>query len=208
MKVLAVVGSPRKGGNTDVLVDRISQGARANGAEVEKVFLNDLDLRPCQACDACQTKNLYKGCVLKDDMPTVHRSLRECDALIIGTPVYWFGPSAQTKIFLDRWYCLVVPGEKTPDYALKGKRVALAITYGDVDPFTAGAANVYATIRDAATFAGAKIVGVAYGTGAEKGSIAGNQAAMEAAYELGRRLCLSGGGGLSPEGDGAKVTGA
>lgn len=188
MKLLAVVGSPRKGGNTDILVDRMIEGAKTRGAEVEKVYLNDLSIRPCQGCDGCMKKNA-KGCILKDDMIPLHESLKACDALIIGTPVYWFSLSAQTKLFMDRWYCLVVPGTKGPEYYIKGKRFAVAMAYGDTNLTTSGGANALGTFRDAAAFSGLDFVGIVHGTAGAKGDIASNRALLDEAYELGKKLC-------------------
>ena len=186
MKVLAFVGSPRKGGNTDVLMDRIIEGSRERGAEVEKIYLNDLNVRMCQACDSCR-KHIEDPCVLKDDMVEVHDKLRACDAFVVGTPIYYFGPSAQTKAFLDRWYALA--GAEGEGHSLKGKRMALALAYADPNPFCSGAMNAYNIFRDAAAWVGVDLVGVVYGTGWKPGEISGNAALMEEAVALGRRLC-------------------
>jgi len=186
MKVLAFVGSPRKGGNTDVLVDRIMEGARERGAEVEKIYLNELNVRMCQACDGCR-KHIEDPCVLGDDMVAVHEKLRACDAFVVGTPIYYFGPSAQAKVFLDRWYALA--GAEGEGHRLKGKRMALALAYADPNPFCSGAMNAYNIFRDAAAWVGTELVGVVYGTAWERGEIAGNAALMEEAVALGRKLC-------------------
>jgi len=187
MKILAVVGSPRRKGNTDALVERILEGAQNQGADTEKIYLNDLTLRGCQACNLCR-RDIDDPCVLDDDMPAVHEKLRGSDALIIGTPIYYFGPSAQTKLFLDRWYALA--GQEGQGHAMKDKRIALALAYADPDPFSSGAANAYAIFRDAARWVGAPLVGVVHGTADKKGEITGNAALMDEAVELGRKLVL------------------
>lgn len=182
MRILAVIGSPRKGGNSDMLVDAMIRGAEEQGAEVEKVYLNDLYLRGCQACDACRG-DVDDPCVSDDDMPAVHEKLRVCEALIIGTPIYYFGPSAQTKLFLDRWYALA--GREGQPHAMRGKRIAIAFSYADPDPFTSGAHRI---LRDSANWVGAQIVGTVYGTADAKGEIVQNKMVMEQAVELGRGL--------------------
>jgi multimeric flavodoxin WrbA len=101
--VLGIVGSPRKRGNTDTLVDTILSSAHEMGAEVEKVFLAELDISPCKACDACQRG---KSCVYNDDMDDIVGKMIDSDIWVIGTPVYWWGPSAILKAFIDRWYGL------------------------------------------------------------------------------------------------------
>ena len=168
------------------MVDAIIRGAKEMGAEAEKVYLNDLHLRGCQACSACRG-DVDDPCVLDDDMPAVHQKVRACDALIIGTPIYYFGPSAQTKLFLDRWYAPA--GREGQPHAMKGKRMAIALSYADPDPFVSGAANAHRILRDSANWVGARIVGTVYGTADAKAEIAQNRAIMEQAAELGRRLC-------------------
>jgi len=120
-KILGIVGSPRRNGNTEVLVDEVLKGAEEAGAQVEKVILNELDIRPCQACNNC-----YKTgkCTHDDDMTELFDKMEKADAWVLGTPVYWFGPTAQFKVFIDRWYH---PRHKK----FKGKRVILVIPLGD-----------------------------------------------------------------------------
>jgi len=186
MKVLAVVGSPREGGNSDTLADAILRGAAKVGGEVAKIRLNDLQIRGCQACDSCRGAP-EDECVLDDDMAgVVHPKLRACDAFVIATPIYYFGPSAQTKLFVDRWYAL--GGQEGEPHALRGKRVAVALAYADPDPFSSGAANAMAIFRDAIRWVEAKLVGVVYGSAEAAGEIAQNEAVIQQARELGGRL--------------------
>ena len=99
MKVLGLVGSPRKGGNTDTLVDRVLEGAKGNKAEVEKVYLRDLDIHPCQGAFSCEAR---KRCVLSDDMQPLYQKLHQADGMVIGTPVYVGNASGPLVNFLDR----------------------------------------------------------------------------------------------------------
>ena len=100
-RVLGVVGSPRRGSNTEILVDKVLAGAEDAGAQTKKVILSSLDVKPCRACDACQKTG---QCVQKDDFPSLLEEMQRCDVWVLGTPVYWWGPTAQFKAFLDRWY--------------------------------------------------------------------------------------------------------
>ena len=182
-QVLVILGSPRKKGNSFTLAARISRGAKAAGAEVETVFLQALDISPCRGCDTCQ-KDSSKGCAIKDDMQEIYPKLIRADAWVIASPVYWFTMSAQTKIFMDRCYAL-------PAYARNpfvGKRIAIAMSYGDVDPVRSGCVNALRTFQDAYRYAGAKIVGMVYGSALKAGEIADNEALMREAEELGKRL--------------------
>ena len=118
--VLGVVGSPRREGNTDFLVEAILTGAQKAGALTEKINLNNLEIRPCQACNACQKTGT---CVHKDDMPMLLEKMHRSQVWALGTPVYWWGPTAQFKAFVDRWY-----GAKQVNFS--EKRVILAIPLG------------------------------------------------------------------------------
>lgn len=182
-KVLIVMGSPRKGGNSATLAEQVAEGARAAGADVEVYRLHDMDIRPCRACDACH-KGEKRACVVDDDMQVLYPKLREADALVIASPVYWFTVSAQTKLFMDRWYALEGPQGN----ALAGKRVGIVLSYGDSDPFNSGAVNALRTFQDAFRYIGASIEGAVYGTGNKPGDVKESQALMDRAYRLGELL--------------------
>jgi multimeric flavodoxin WrbA len=182
-KILVFMGSPRKEGNSAILARQVAAGAEAAGARVETFCLHDLDIKPCDACDVCRDKT-ETDCILSDDLLEVFPKLRQADGIVIASPVYWFTVSAQTKLFMDRWYALGGP----EGYALKGKRFGLVLTYADEDPFTSGAVNALRTFQDALNFIGAKIVGMVYGSAWEAGKIRENREVMAKAYELGKKM--------------------
>jgi len=182
-QVLVILGSPRKKGNSSALAARISRGAKSAGAEVETVFLQALKISPCRGCDTCKKQD-SKGCAIKDDMQEIYPKLVAADAWVIASPVYWFTMSAQTKIFMDRCYALTAYAENP----FVGKRIAIAMSYGDVDPFRSGCVNALRTFQDAYRYTGSKIVGMVYGSAIEVGEIADNKALMQEAEELGKRL--------------------
>ena len=103
LKVVGIVGSPRKGMNTDTLVTKVLEGALSGGAETEKIYLNDLEIKPCQACDRSPAPDY---CFYKDGMEIIYNLLETADALVIGTPAYYGSVSAQLKLLLDRSNCL------------------------------------------------------------------------------------------------------
>lgn len=183
-KILVVVGSPREKGNSATLARQVEAGAKSQGAEVESFRLHDMDLRPCTACESCR-KELATGCVIDDDMQILYPKLRGADGMVIATPTYWFTVSAQTKMFMDRWYAF---GGNEEYAALTGKRIGIVMTYADLDPFVSGAVNALRTFQDAFNYVGAQIVGMVYGSASEAGEIARNEDLMERAYELGRQL--------------------
>jgi len=182
-QVLVILGSPRKKGNSSTLATRISRGAKSAGAKVETVFLQALKISPCRGCDTCQ-KHHSKGCAIKDDMQKIYPKLIKADAWVIASPVYWFTMSAQTKIFMDRCYAL-------PAYAknpFAGKRIAIAMSYGDADPVRSGCVNALRTFQDAFRYTRSRIVGMVYGSAMKAGEIANNEALMREAEELGKLL--------------------
>lgn len=135
-KILILSSSPKKDGNTATLVDWFCQGARAQGAQcevVETAFLKYKSLG-CTSCRACQKLEQY-GCVVPDDGQVVLRKMIDADALVMATPLYFFGPSAQLKIIFDRMFSLYkwdndAGTMKTP---LKGKTcVVLASAFEDI----------------------------------------------------------------------------
>jgi multimeric flavodoxin WrbA len=182
-RIVIVKGSPRRGGNSAALAEEVATGAREAGAHVESFSLHELDIRPCDACDGCQGEP-YGGCIIDDDMQLLYPRLREADALVIASPIYWFTVSAQTKLFMDRCYGLI--GEN--GWSLRGKEIGIILTYGDSDPYNSGAVNAIRTFQDAFRYVGAKIAGLVYGSASDPGEIRRNETVMREAYELGKRL--------------------
>ncbi len=128
MRILALVGSPRKGGNTDILVEEIFRGARTNGHSTEKLRLYDYDILPCIDCRSCKRSESGYNCALSDGMREIYPKLEAADIIIFGTPIYWYGPTAKMKLLIDRLRpyiaskrlsgkkgILVVPSEEGPD---------------------------------------------------------------------------------------------
>lgn len=100
MKLLVVLGSPRKNGNSETLARKVADGLEAGGGKVEYIRLNDLNIRPCQGCGGCEKTG---DCVLKDDLTPIFKVVDEADRILLVSPVYFYGLSAQCKIFGDRF---------------------------------------------------------------------------------------------------------
>ena len=182
-RVLGLLGSPRKKGNSAALAAAAARGAESAGAEVETIYLNGLKISPCQACGSCR-KAERSGCAQDDDMQVLYPKIMAADAFIIASPVYWFSMSAQTKLFMDRWYMF-----GAEDYrALTGKRAAVVMSYGDEDPFMSGCVNALRSFQDAFRYVGIEPVGFVYGTGGETGKPTAENRLMTKAQALGRRL--------------------
>ncbi|MDD5399366.1 MAG: flavodoxin family protein [Dehalococcoidia bacterium] len=106
MKLLCISGSPRRGGNTDRLLNEAIIGAAGMGAQIKHIVLADLDIAPCAHCDGCiQTGG---RCVIEDDMQQIHADIREYDRFILASPIYFMGLTAQVKAMIDRCQALWV----------------------------------------------------------------------------------------------------
>jgi len=182
-KIIVVVGSPRKHGNSATLAEQVVAGAEAGGADVESFQLHEMGISPCTACDSCRDESA-KDCVIDDQMKSLYPKLREADALVIASPIYWFTVSAQTKLFMDRCYALGGP----EGHGLKGKQIGIVLTYADPDPFTSGAVNALRTLQDGFRYIGAHIVGMVYGSAWKAGEVRNDKDLMAKAYQLGEKL--------------------
>jgi NAD(P)H-dependent FMN reductase len=103
IEIVGLVGSPRVGMNTDTLVSRALAGAGDSGAHVRKVYLNDLQIKPCQACAAAPATGF---CIYHDGMDVIYGLLESVDGLIVGSPAYYGSISSQLKLVVDRANCL------------------------------------------------------------------------------------------------------
>ncbi len=135
MKVLGLIGSPRKDGNTEKLVNAILEGAAEKGAEIKIYHLAGMDLKPCKGCMSCK---LEGKCIIDDDMQELYKEILSADAIVLGSPIYMWEITALTKTIVDRLIALTCwqPCAK-PEYPnlLRIKtRLVLAYTYGNPDP--------------------------------------------------------------------------
>lgn len=128
MKLCVVIGSGKVGGNTEQLADAFIRGAQEAGHEAVKLHLGKLKVGPCLGCNACKTEG---SCVQRDDFPTFLEAFLACDALVLTTPLYFWGISAQLKAVIDRLYSI---GEKDPKgyyFLYPKKKCAMLCTGAD-----------------------------------------------------------------------------
>ncbi len=123
-KIVVVNGSPRKNGNTETLVDAFIEGAKGSGNIVTKFNVGRMKINGCTDCQYCFS-HLGK-CIQKDDMQEIYSALYSADMLVLASPVYWHGMTAQLKSMLDRMY---VSGSKPMPIT----DAALLVVYGDTD---------------------------------------------------------------------------
>ncbi|MCL2843307.1 MAG: flavodoxin family protein [Oscillospiraceae bacterium] len=128
MKIIAINGSPRKNWNTHILLEKCLEGARETGAETELIHLYDMNFKGCTSCFACQRKDvILDKCAMVDDLTPVLQKIRMCDALILGSPIYFSSITGEMQSCLERLlypYC---------SYELKpssfGKKIKTAFIY-------------------------------------------------------------------------------
>ncbi|MFC2078765.1 flavodoxin family protein [Candidatus Bipolaricaulota bacterium] len=178
--VLGFVGSPRKGGNTETLLDEALRGARDEGAKTEKIRLSELSIKPCLGCFEC----LERGqCIQEDDFAVLREKMLESSRWILGTPVYFFAPSGQLKTFIDRW--ISIPRDLT-----EGKKVHGVVVLEDTTTETARTTveMLDQTVRERRmTFSGAVVAPHLLNVGdAQK-----HTEYLEAAYNAGRDVVTS-----------------
>jgi multimeric flavodoxin WrbA len=185
VRILAIVGSPRKGGNTEILVSKIAAGAGGAGAQVEMVGLGDLRIRECDGCHAC-----WRGrpCSKDDDMRLLYPKIAGSDTIVFGTPVYWYGPTALMKAFIDRF---VYFNSEANRPMVRGKRAAVAVVLEETHEQTwrpvmefFEKSLAYLEMKPAGTI-------VVPGVG-KKGEILRHPECLEEAYRLGTALATSG----------------
>lgn len=134
MKIICLLGSPRKNGNSATVAARLMARAAELGAEVETICLNELHYRGCQACYAC--KNGAEDCVVQDDLTPVLEKVREADAVVLASSVYYGEVTAQLKGFIDRTFCYLKPEYYArPDCSRlnPGKGMAMILIQGHPD---------------------------------------------------------------------------
>ena len=183
MKIVVFQGSPRREGNTDILLSETLR-AVSNGNEIILFTLNDMNIRPCQNCGGCDETG---GCVLTDDMDNVYSAIREADRIIVASPIFFFGLSAQTKIMVDRcqaFWCEKYLLKKTVPSGPYGRKGLLLLVGGmkkDTGIQCAGA-TATAFFR---TISVQEHETLSYLSTDRKGAILDNPKALKDAYEAG-----------------------
>ena len=183
MQILGIVGSPRWQGNTHILVSKILDGAKDAGATVELLFLGGMTIRECDGCHACWKG---KGCSKNDDMSELYEKIIASDALVFGTPVYWYGPTALLKGFVDRFSYFNCPENRAK---IRGKSAVIAIPYEEKSPENAKLLLTF--FEKSIAYLEMHLVGMVIVPGVyEKGEILKKRESLAKGYELGRSLVM------------------
>ncbi len=176
-RVLGIVGSPRRGGNTELMVDEVLAGAKEAGAEIHKLILNEMNIGHCQGCNGCSNEG---QCKHKDDMQIINEEMKKSTAFVYGTPIYYWGPTSIFKTFSDRLLATSRLGY------IKGKKLAFVIPLGGSEPV---ARHTVGMLTDAGNYRGAVIVGKVVSPGTlDLGEIKQKPGKLKEAFELGKKL--------------------
>lgn len=176
-KVLILSGSPRKGGNSDLLCDEFVRGAQESGHEVEKIRVAEKKIHPCSACYFCREHG--GECVHRDDMAEVLQKMIDADVIVLASPVYFYSIDAQLKAVIDRTVARWLE--------VKNKEFYYIVTMADED--TASADTTLACLRGYADCVnGAVEKGVVIGSGVYQPGRVKNTPAMHRAYKMGKNV--------------------
>ena len=186
MQVLGIMASPRRGSNTEMLLDRVLAGAAASGAKVETVVAVDLDISPCLEIYACEAAG---ECAIADDMQAIYHQIEAADVVVLASPIFFYGLTAQAKAIVDRCQAMWFRTHRLGRPVGHGRRrrgalVCVGATRGRrlFDGATLTARYFFDAIGADYT-ADLLVRGID-----EKGAIASRPDVLGQAFELGRRL--------------------
>lgn len=175
-KVLILSGSPRKGGNSDLLCDEFMRGASEAGHQVEKIRVQEKKVGYCLGCYACKDTGI---CAIKDDMAEIMQKMIDCDVLVLASPVYFYSIDAQLKAVIDRTVCRWTE--------VKGKEMYYIMTAADGE--RSSMETTLACFRGYADCVeGAVERGIIYGTGVYQAGEVKDKEVMRETYEMGKAV--------------------
>ena len=194
LKVLGLAGSPRRQGNTELLLDQVLAGAASKGAQTDKVILSRMEIAPCKACDTCFETG---RCVQQDDYQLLYPKLIKAERIVLAAPLFFTGVPAQAKAFIDRCQCFwarkyVLKKPLPPtDTGLERQGFLISTAGGPKTGFRCAvrAVKAFLDTLDAQYGGELSFPGVD-----EKGAILNHPTALEEAFVLGKNLATPGEG--------------
>jgi multimeric flavodoxin WrbA len=190
VRVLGLFGSPRRGGNTEILLEEALRGAEKEGAKVERLYLSDFTITPCKECHGCDETG---NCIILDDMEKIYPKLLEADVVILASPIFFYGVTAWTKALIDRSQALWVRKYllKEPSLGKEGKkRKGFFISLGATKGQKVFEGSIL-TVKYFFDVLNAEYAGDLLFRGVEaKGDILKHPEALQQAFEAGRKLVL------------------
>ena len=200
MKIMAFIGSPRKGSNVDTLIDKVIEGAKSKiNAEVEKIYLYEANIKNCTGCLACTAFKGGQECPLKDDMAGILQRMIKADLLIFGSPNHVHSMSAA----LTNLFCRMQPLIKmqairdesgkilsaTATTLINGKKAVMVASQGDFSP-SASALLLRALDSNLKDFRLKKIAEVFSTGNLETANVKNKEADLQQAFEAGVKLVI------------------
>ena len=198
MKVMAFVGSPRKGGNTDILIDKVIKGAKSKTeVEVEKIYLYDANIKYCTGCGTHTVLKGSKECPLNDDMKGILKRMEQVDAFIFGSPNHGRTISAAMTNFIARMMPLlkmevirddsgnIIDGKPKP--LVRGKKAVMVVSQGD--PWPTSSSLVLKILDENIKDFQMRKVGEVFSMGnLELGAVKEKKADLDQAFTMGARM--------------------
>lgn len=186
LKLVTLVGSPRKGGNTDTLLKKVAEGFTSQGGETQTFYLNELNLRGCQACYACKKTG---QCAVKDDTAEIFKAINDADAVVIGSPIYFGRFTAQLALVMDRLFAYLKPDFSSS--LAPGKKYGLVFAQNQPDSkLYASCIDGVAQVLGRVGFAAGGKTLVGSGLGAADAALQ-NEQYLQAAVALGKELAVA-----------------
>ena len=185
-KILGICASPRKNGNSEIILDKLLSGARSRGASTKKILLGQLKFSPCLECPRIKKDGT---CLVRDGMNSVYKGIREADAVVLASPIFFGSVSAQAKMMIDRFQCLwqakyVFKTVRQPLEKKKGVFLCVSAS-GRRDFFE----NAKAVVRNFFAVAGIAYSGEVFCGGVEnKGDILKKKSCLSKAKKMGERI--------------------
>ena len=190
MFLLGIAASPRRGGNSGILLREALSGAESAGARVEEIVLNELDFSGCQECGGCEKTG---ECVVDDDMQMLYKKLAEADRFIVASPIFFGSLPGQLKVMIDRCQCLWVDKYvlKKPQPGKTNRKGAFICVRGmkrqDFFESARRLVKIFFAVINVSYVDDLFYPGVD-----EKGAILNHPTALREAFELGKRLAADG----------------
>ncbi|WP_124066358.1 flavodoxin family protein [Clostridium sp. E02] len=181
MNVLAILASPRKQGNTAVILDKYLEGVKnlTPPPQIETIYLQSKNIQHCKGCNVCQTSP-QSPCIIDDDITEILKSVEKADVLVFATPVYVFNMTGQLKTFLDRLHAVNYE-------TLSNTKIVLLTTYGDINETSAGVTNVVHSLEMLSKYLGMELIQNLNVSTYEK-MVTNNVQAKKTAYTLGTEI--------------------
>lgn len=191
-KVLGIGGSPRKGGNSDVLMKHLLKGVKDEGIAVEEVQLRDYQFQACIGCERCRKDKRCTG--LQDGMQLLYPKIREAGGMVVITPIYNYNMTALLKAFIDRLYCFYNFSDERPGYwssqlANQGRKAVIAVVGEQASREEGGMDLTLETVRRPIVALGYEIIDELPVLGIfHKGRVREYPQVLEQAETIGKRL--------------------